>query len=113
MGEIGYEQHVMHKSVFFDFALIGVDQKGDLREGKKRNAKRKDDFANTPMRSGDVICIADKEICILIIAEQEQVGGNCSCQQGFPVGLVECLGAGGMYFCYPDSESIVKRYGAE
>ena len=74
--KISDEQHVMHEVVFLDLALIGVHQKGDLGKGKEGNAQRQDDVSQIPVRAKQRVQAADKEIGVLVVGQQAQVGGN-------------------------------------
>jgi hypothetical protein len=45
--KIGNKQCIVNKVEFLHLALIGIHQKGDLRESKKGNAERENDFAQS------------------------------------------------------------------
>jgi hypothetical protein len=40
---------------FLHFPLVGIDQKGDLSEGKKRNAEWQYDFAEAERAAAEII----------------------------------------------------------
>ncbi|MNT69276.1 hypothetical protein D3C72_2075840 [compost metagenome] len=71
----------MDETVFAHLAPVAIDEEGDLREGKERDADRQDDVEAVPRQAvsastsghGDGIDAVDEEIRILVVGEQPQV----------------------------------------
>ena len=66
----------MERVVFARLAAIGVDQKGDLREGEKRDADRKSDARHGTASAGQGADGVDEKIGVFEIAEQQEISGD-------------------------------------
>ena len=57
----------MNKVKFFDLTQIRIDQIGDLREGKKRNAQWQNHCGQCPCTAGQGIDIINKKVGVFEI----------------------------------------------
>ena len=73
MREKGDKQGIVYNAVFSRLALVRVHQIGDLCEGKKADAQGPHNLQQANVGAGQGVDIADKEVGIFVIAQQQQV----------------------------------------
>ena len=79
--EEGNEQKEVPEVIFTHHAPARVDQVRNLGESKKRNAQWENDLADRPTSAEEHVKVADEEIGIFIISQQEQIGRHAAEKQ--------------------------------
>ena len=75
------EQQIVNDIILFCFSPVGVHQKCDQLERKERNTDRQCDMFQRIVAAGQQVVIFNKEIGVLIVAEQSDVAGKADGQQ--------------------------------
>ncbi len=88
MRKISNEQAVVHQIIFTRLALPGVDQKGNLGKREERDAQWQQNLSGAQPGIGQGIEIVEKEIGVLVVAEQCQVGDDRPHEQAPAASLV-------------------------
>src|SRR5437762_12777790 len=83
----------MKKAVFSCFAAVGIDKICDLREGEERNPEGENNLAKAVARVQCLIEAGEKEPCVLVIAEHDEIGDDGKGQRGAAHGWTLSLAA--------------------
>ena len=75
------EEAVVDERRFAHEALAGVDQISDLGESKEADAKGKNDMRQQPVRTEHDVRVGNKEVGVLEITQQRQIGDHAGRQQ--------------------------------
>ena len=62
--------------MFFHYAIMGVDQVGNLLEGEERNGQRQDDVLDAPAQFQRGIQGAEEKAGVLVIDKQQRIGSR-------------------------------------
>ena len=69
VGKVGDKQAVVNKVEFFRLATGSIYQKGNLREGEKRNAQGQDDVRQSVAGAQRRVDGIDKEVGVFEVAQ--------------------------------------------
>lgn len=67
----------------FDFIAVGIDQISDLGKGEKADTQRQNNMHQIPMSTQKSIGIGNKEVHVLEIGKQSDIGENTEAQEPF------------------------------
>src|ERR1019366_3572321 len=78
------EQQEVAQIIFADNSAADIRQVGDLREREERNAQRQDDLAERPTGAKQGVKVADEEVGVFEVAQEQEVGRDTAEQPRSP-----------------------------
>lgn len=71
-----HELAVFEEAIALFISVVGIDQKSDLLKSEKRYTEWQNDILHRKIGSRYIVQIRNKKICVLVIANEYQVGNN-------------------------------------